>query len=64
MANPTTTEQTNPRRSDQSKPTRLLYYVILGALMVAVLIAARIMGMPKGVGVEHEPEESSAPARP
>jgi hypothetical protein len=40
-----------------------MFYVLMAIAVVIILIAARIMGMPNGLGVEHEPEETS-PAQP
>lgn len=56
MANQTSNAQPVPGR-----PPRVAFYIVLGIMALIAVIAARIMGMPRGVGVQHEPEES-APA--
>jgi hypothetical protein len=48
----------------KAKSSRIAFYVVLAVAIVALMIVARIMGMPKGTGIEHEPEESSNPASP
>jgi hypothetical protein len=56
--------RTSTQPEAKTKSTRIAFYVVLAVAVAALLIVARIMGMPKGTGIEHEPEESSSPASP
>jgi hypothetical protein len=48
----------------KAKSSRIAFYIVMAVAIAVVMIAARIMGMPKGTGIEHEPQESSSPSRP
>jgi hypothetical protein len=56
MATPTSA-QSEPK----AKSSRIVFYIVMAVAIVVLMIAARIMGMPKGTGIEHEPQESSSP---
>jgi hypothetical protein len=50
---------------DESKqdtvPARWMFYAALALATVFALLAARMLGMPSGWGLEHEPQETSEP---
>jgi hypothetical protein len=55
---------TSAQSEAKAKSSRIAFYVVLAVVVAVLMIVARIMGMPKGTGIEHEPEESSNPASP
>ena len=48
----------------KARSSRIAFYVVLAVAVAILMIVARIMGMPKGAGIEHEPQESGSPASP
>jgi NADH:ubiquinone oxidoreductase subunit 3 (subunit A) len=55
---------TSAQPEAKAKSSRIAFYIVLAVAIAVLLIVARIMGMPKGTGIEHEPQESGNPARP
>jgi hypothetical protein len=55
---------TSARPEAKAKSSRIVFYIVMAVAIAVLLIVARIMGMPKGTGIEHEPEESGNPTTP
>jgi hypothetical protein len=55
-------------RVDESKeeqvPARWMFYAALALATVFALLAARMLGMPSGWGIEQEPQETGQPPNP
>jgi len=45
-------------------PSRWWFYMALALATVLALLVARILGMPRGLGVTNEPQETGEPAHP
>jgi hypothetical protein len=54
------TSRTDPR--DPEVPQRWWFYLAMALAVACALVAARILGMPRGLGVDQEPQETGAPA--
>jgi hypothetical protein len=59
MATPTSAQP-----EAKAKSSRIAFYIVMAVVIAALMIVARIMGMPRGTGIEHEPEESGNPVNP
>jgi hypothetical protein len=53
------TTETDPR--DPEVPQRWWFYVALALAVACAMVAARILGMPRGLGVDEEPVETGEP---
>jgi hypothetical protein len=55
------TTSTDPR--DPEVPQRWWFYLAMALAVAGALVAARILGMPRGLGVDQEPQETGEPAQ-
>lgn len=48
-------------RDPEAVPPRWWFYFAMALAVAAAMFAARILGMPRGLGVDEEPQETGEP---